>query len=263
MRLIINADDFGQNDDTVDASIRCFEQGGLTSATIMPRMPATARALEFARANPRFGFGVHLTFVCEDDRSPERPVLPPDRVPCLVRADGRFLPSNETRKLALRGRLDVDQIARETEAQIRVVLDAGVKVTHVDSHGHLHKFGPFREALRRALPRVGITRVRGVQDVYLRRPLKSFTYWFGPVWRRRLKAVFTTTDVFYMPSSAGDVAWPEPLLRRLERLGVNTVEVGVHPGGTEPWRRREFEGAVALGRLARAAGHELVDFSAV
>ncbi|MBL8989981.1 MAG: ChbG/HpnK family deacetylase, partial [Phycisphaerae bacterium] len=235
-------------------------QGGLTSATIMPRMPCTARAVEFARSNPRFGFGVHLTYVCEGDATPERPVLAPDQVRSLVRSDGRFLPSNETRKLALRGRLDVDQIASETEAQIRLLLDAGVAVTHVDSHGHLHKFGPFREALRRVLPRFGITRVRGVQDVYLRRPLKSFTYWFGPVWRRRIRAAFSTADAFYMPSSAGDMDWPGPLLKRLEALGVNTVEVGVHPGAAETWRQREFEGAVSLGELARRAGHELVTY---
>ena len=46
LQLIVNADDFGQSDDTVDATIECFEAGALTSATLMPGMPASERALD-------------------------------------------------------------------------------------------------------------------------------------------------------------------------------------------------------------------------
>ena len=42
MRLVLNADDFGYSDDTVEATIECFACGALTSATIMPAMPAAA-----------------------------------------------------------------------------------------------------------------------------------------------------------------------------------------------------------------------------
>ena len=40
LQLVVNADDFGQSDDTVDATIECFEAGALTSATLMAGMPA-------------------------------------------------------------------------------------------------------------------------------------------------------------------------------------------------------------------------------
>src|SRR5262245_26642107 len=148
MRIITNADDFGFSDDTVEATIGCFESGALTSATIMPRMPATERALEYARTHPEHSFGVHLTYVSD---GVEAPVLPPSEIPGLVGEDGLFKNSNVVRVMALLRRLSVDEIQRETEAQIRRVVDAGVAVSHVDSHGHLHKFGPFRDALRRVL----------------------------------------------------------------------------------------------------------------
>jgi predicted glycoside hydrolase/deacetylase ChbG (UPF0249 family) len=61
LQLIVNADDFGQSDETVEATIECFESGALTSASVMPGMPATERAVEFARTRPELGFGVHLT----------------------------------------------------------------------------------------------------------------------------------------------------------------------------------------------------------
>jgi len=184
VRIILNADDFGYDDDTVSATIETFEAGALTSATIMPTMPATARAIEYARSNPQFSFGVHLTF-CTD--TVEHPLSNPADIPDLVRPDGKFTESQSLRLRCLRGKVSVDQIEKEMEAQIRFLLDRGVPLSHVDSHGHLHKFKPFVEAMKRVLPRFGLRRVRTAQDVFLTRPLKSPTYWLGGYWRRRAK----------------------------------------------------------------------------
>src|SRR5262249_21947427 len=157
--------------------------------------------LDYARKRPDLSFGVHLTYVCD---TVEAPVCSPSDVAALVRPDGRFLPSNTVRVKALRGQIPVAQIARETHAQLALVRDHGITLSHVDSHGHLHKFRPFREALREVLPRFGIRHVRRVQDVYLRRPWKSATYWLGPVWGASLRRQFATTDHFFMSASAGD-----------------------------------------------------------
>lgn len=253
MRIITNADDFGQDEDTVRATIECLDNGSLTSATIMVKMPATAAAVAYARANPDKSFGVHLTYVLGVGN--EAPVADPAKLPALTSPDGLFKPSQGVRLQALRGAIPVDQIEIETEAQLALLRDMGVNVSHVDSHGHLHRFGPFREALRRVLPRFGIKKVRNVQDVYIRKPLKSPNYWFGPLWRRRLMHSFQTTDRFYMPTSAGDHGWWDPLLaRRME----GTLEVGVHPGYTEPWREEERTSIRRFAEAARTSGHTLI-----
>ena len=49
-RLIVNADDFGFDDETVDWTIKGFELGKITSATVMAGMPATERVVEYAKA---------------------------------------------------------------------------------------------------------------------------------------------------------------------------------------------------------------------
>jgi len=41
-------------------------------------------------------------------------------------------------------------------AQLGRIRDLGVAISHVDSHGHLHKFKPFCAALKEVLPRHGI-----------------------------------------------------------------------------------------------------------
>lgn len=62
-KIILQADDFGYNKDTLQATIDCFERGALTSATIMPTCECTPLAIEYAKCHPEFSFGVHLTFV--------------------------------------------------------------------------------------------------------------------------------------------------------------------------------------------------------
>jgi predicted glycoside hydrolase/deacetylase ChbG (UPF0249 family) len=254
LQLILNADDFGLSEDTVAATIECFEAGALTSATIMPGMPATPQAISFGREHPELGFGVHLTVTGELGL---RPLAGAEAVPALVDRDGVFFAPRAARARALTGRLDRRQLALEIEAQVRAVRDAGIRVTHVDSHRHLHKFAPFRDALAAALPRIGVNRVRAVQDVYLGRSWHSPTYWLRNGWREWIRSSFATTEHFYMAAKA-DPPWAEELLRRLPGL-AGSLEVGVHPGRREPWRDRD---RLAVVELARGLGDdvELVDW---
>jgi predicted glycoside hydrolase/deacetylase ChbG (UPF0249 family) len=259
VRIVVNADDFGLSQDTVRATIECFEQGVLTSASIMATMEATDEAIGFARAHPEFSFGVHLTFVGDGS---ERACSDPADVRHLVDAEGRLAPTNRVRLRAALRRIPVSEIAQETAAQVSAVQDAGVRVSHVDSHRHLHKYALFREGLERALPQLGVSRVRNVQDVYVRRPLLSPTRLFGGSWRRRLMQSFTTTDHFYMPASTGDASW-ESVWSRLESLPPDaTVEVGVHPG-YDGWRNDERVAVAAFAGEARRRGHDLVPWHAI
>jgi chitin disaccharide deacetylase len=256
VRIVVNGDDFGASAETVAATIAAFEEGALTSATIMPTMPASEEALAYAGRRPDLSFGVHLTFTGKGE---ERPAAAPADVPALVDAAGRFPPVAPVRRRALLHRLPADQIEREIAAQLSLVASSGVEISHVDSHRHLHKLGPFRTALLRVLPRFGISRVRAVQDVYLSRSTLRATYWVGGVWQRPLRAAFETTDHFYMPASTGDLGWADPLLRRIRDLPGATIEVGVHPG-PDGWRDDERRSAKRLRAEAGKHGHELVSW---
>jgi predicted glycoside hydrolase/deacetylase ChbG (UPF0249 family) len=224
----------------------------------MPNAPASDEAVAFALATEDVSFGVHLTFVGDGD---ERTAAPPGEVPALVDRRGRLHRTNRVRLGALVGRLPIDQIEREIAAQLEWARSRGVDVAHVDSHRHLHKYAPFREALARVLPKFGVRRVRNVQDVYLHRPLISPTVWFGARWRAELMRRFATTDHFYMPATTGDGSWAA-LLQRSE-LADSTMEIGVHPGEVDDWRRREVLGLAEFARIAHAGGHRLVTWNEV
>lgn len=256
--IIINADDFGHDPDSVLATIECFRAGALTSATIMPKMPATELAIKFARENPQHAYGVHLTFVRD---TVEAPMADPRRIPALLDDEGAFLPSHRLRLMALLGTIPVDQLCIEVSAQIERLIDAGIPLSHVDSHGHLHKFKPFVQALAETLPRYNLSRVRNVQNQYTGIPLKSPTYWMGPYWRRRIMAHFVTTPHFFMGTNANDPQWIRKILAR-PLSGV--LEVGFHPGSplhVEAWRNEERQACLAFAMQARQHGVALISWN--
>src|SRR5262249_7104819 len=90
------------------------------------------------------------------------PTLPPTRIPTLVRSDQRFPPSWKPFIAAcLRGRVSFTEVERELTAQIESLLQEGVRLTHLDTHKHVHMYPPLFAVVARLAVRyaVGVVRV--------------------------------------------------------------------------------------------------------
>lgn len=151
---MIHADDFGETVAITDGIRRGIEAGVVTSTSIMANMPATVYALENVRAltgRASSSFGVHLN-VCEG-----RP-LTAGRT--LIDQQGEFHSKRMLIRRALVGKLSLGELEREISAQIALVRDAGVVISHVDGHKHLHQLPVVSAAVANVLPRFGIGRVR-------------------------------------------------------------------------------------------------------
>jgi len=257
VRIILNADDFGFDADTLDATIECLERGALTGATIMTTTAETERAVAYAQSHPEYSWGVHLTLSSD---GPEGSALGRDRIPGLLDGHGKLWNGREVRHKAVRRQLPSDEIAAEMIAQISRVRDAGIAISHLDSHGHLHKFKVFRDGLEVASRHVGITRVRSAQDMYLGIPWRTPTYWMGFVWRAGIRRRFQTTDHFYMPTGTREPAWVDAVLNRLRPESNASIEIGVHPGSSG-WQANERDAVLDFAAKARAAGHRLIGWN--
>lgn len=134
-QLIINADDFGLHPAVNQGIIKGYQDGIITSTSIMPGAAAFQEAVNLAKENPGLGIGVHLTLVAE------RPVCNPSQIPSLVDEHG-FLPKQYPAFLIrfLQGAISRKEITCELRAQIEAVRQAGLTITHLDSHQHLHVF---------------------------------------------------------------------------------------------------------------------------
>ena len=69
----------------------------------------------------------------------QRPLIGAAAAASLVEPDGRF-PPHVAQLLAkqLRGRISLPEVRRELDAQLTRVRDAGIAVSHIDGHQHVH-----------------------------------------------------------------------------------------------------------------------------
>lgn len=129
IKLIINADDFGLCDDVNKSIIECYNKGNLTSTTLMVNMPGTLNAVELAYQNPDLGIGLHFTLT---EGSP----LTNNK--SLINEDGNFLSRSELLKKLIFNRIDLSEVRLEFKAQLDKALSFDIKITHIDSHQHVH-----------------------------------------------------------------------------------------------------------------------------
>lgn len=166
-RLIINADDFGLTLGVNRAIVELHRAEVLTSATLMATGAAFEDAVAIAHANPSLGVGCHIVLTDGD------PVSPPNSISSLLGEDGKsFRPSLlDFMQALLRGAVREEEIEREAFAQVEKLQQAGIAVTHLDTHKHTHLFPAVARPLLRVAQRCSIGAVRNP---------------FEPAWSSRL-----------------------------------------------------------------------------
>jgi predicted glycoside hydrolase/deacetylase ChbG (UPF0249 family) len=140
VRLIVNADDFGQTAGINAGVARCHEHGILTSASLMVRWPHAAAAVEYATRHAALSVGLHVDlgeWISENGEwRPLYSVVDP--------ADVAAVSTEILRQLATFRRL------------------MGTDPTHLDSHQHVHTSPPAERIVRELGAALGIpVRQRG------------------------------------------------------------------------------------------------------
>lgn len=234
--LVVNADDLGLSEDIDGGILRAFDAGIVTAASLAAGGASFAAAAAAARARPALDLGAHLTLVGE------RPVLDPARVPSLVGPDGRFPPDAAAFTARwLAGRLRPAEIRVELAAQLARIAEAGLRVSHLDSHQHLHVLPGLAGLVGDLAQAAGIS--------YLRLPLEGGRprgSAGGGRWRRRLEArVLGACAVLagrgwrrrglrhpaaFLGFGAGGRLDRPALLGLLDDVGEGVTELMCHPG---------------------------------
>jgi predicted glycoside hydrolase/deacetylase ChbG (UPF0249 family) len=293
--LIVNADDLGLSDGVTEGIVRAWREGVVTSTSAMINVEGAAERVAATRAaHPDLPIGLHLNITTG------RPVLPPERVPSLVDASGRFFTS-----AALLDRLpqiSLDELRAELRAQAELLLGVGVTFDHVDYHeGMLMFYPPFYRVVRELakgygvpvrqptpaslhghvkLPRGGgATALRAMVRFALRHPIAAarlMPHVTPSALKRRgasLAAEGLRAPDWFIDSYFGN-ATVDAFVAMLRQLPPGVSEVAVHPGivddqlrtlGGDSVEEREAELAVLLDPRVREAlaTHEvtLADFS--
>ncbi|HUQ51871.1 MAG TPA: ChbG/HpnK family deacetylase [Gammaproteobacteria bacterium] len=154
-RLIVNADDFGIAEAVNRGIAAAFDRGIVTSTSIMATGPAFEHAVELARSRPGLAVGIHLVL------TEHRPLIGAAAAASLVEPDGRF-PQHVAPLLRkqLRGRIRLAEVRLELEAQLERVRKAGVVLSHIDGHQHVHVLPGIAGVVAELADRHGLAAVR-------------------------------------------------------------------------------------------------------
>ncbi|MGW9686057.1 polysaccharide deacetylase family protein [Flagellimonas sp. 2504JD1-5] len=128
--LIIHADDAGLSHSENRATFQSLIHGVVNSYSIMVPCPWFYEAALFAKNNPKYDNGIHLTLTCEWENYKFGPVLPVSEVPSLVDENGHFFKNRD----GVRNNAQPEDVKKELTAQIEKALNFGLKPTHLDSH---------------------------------------------------------------------------------------------------------------------------------
>jgi hopanoid biosynthesis associated protein HpnK len=235
-QLIVNGDDFGLTVPLNRAVELAHRDGILTSASLMVGAEAAADAVERARRLPSLRVGLHIALVqC-------RPVLPPERIPALVTADGEFPSSSLIAGLRFSFVAGIRrQLEAEIEAQFRAFQETGLPLDHVNTHTHLHLHPKVLSVILEVGQRFGMRALRlpyeppaiSFRTVGARRP---FILLAGPllaVWtaqiRRRIRRRGLRCNDTVLGLSASGAMDEETVLRLLAQLPDGVSEMYFHP----------------------------------
>jgi predicted glycoside hydrolase/deacetylase ChbG (UPF0249 family) len=215
--IIVNADDLGMSAEVNEATFDLVSRSRISSATIMANGPAVRDAARGARRFPACSFGVHLNLTQFE------PLTGGSGARLLVDERGHMTRANETARPTL-ARLHA--VYHELCAQVERLASLGVRITHFDSHNHVHTRPQMFPVLKEIQRRYRIRRVRLAKNFYLPDQVCAA----GLLRRKRaynwaLRSMYATqtTDVFteFLTYCRADAA---------STRSIRRIELMVHPG---------------------------------
>lgn len=218
-RIIVNADDFGINEVVTAEIERQLLEGRVSSTTVMANGTCLDEVKCFAANHSEVSFGVHLCL------SEFNSLTQSDGLRCagLTDEEGNFVHKAIFDLKNLSEDYVQKAIREELNAQIDVVGSLGFKISHADSHHHVHTIFILKDLFADILHKRGIEKVRLGGDFRTLRMRLHFQKWMR---LRQLnsyyKKNFFVTNNFY--------GFAEFLDAGLPLKDGETVELMCHPG---------------------------------
>ncbi|MBM3463585.1 MAG: carbohydrate deacetylase [Armatimonadetes bacterium] len=201
-RLIVHADDFNLTPGVNQGILEAFRDGIVRSTSIMINLPGLEASLEALDEHPDLDVGLHVNLTMGS------PLLPAGQVATLVRPDGTF----HRRPGEVTPGMDPAEAEAEIRAQVARAEQVGLRLTHLDSHHHLHEHPEITRVL------IAIARERGLA-------LRAYD---GSRARIR-EAGIPTPDHIVIEFYGEDAVNEENFLSVLQQLKNGTTELCCHP----------------------------------
>lgn len=229
-QLIINADDFGINKIVNNEIEKLISSGAISSTTIMANGASLEEASIIAKRHPEISYGVHLCLSEFESLTKSKFFFRAG----LTDEKGFFIKKAIFHSKVLEDDTLQRALSEELHAQIDVVSSMGIKISHADSHHHVHSLYSLRHVFADVLNRRGINKLRLCYGYNtLRSKLHFYKYLRHVALNNFYRRQFLMTDFFYDYSSFFKSA-------QLLKDG-QTIELMCHPGHPANHYKQEMQ----------------------
>jgi len=242
--LIVTADDFGLTQSINEGIMKACREGIVTSVSVLPTGEAFDDAIRSAKAAGIKSVGAHLAL------TETTPVTDPRKIPTLVAKDNRFYKDYLRFFLKLFSKkIDYDQAYIELKGQLDKLMDAGIPVTNLNSHEHIHMMPDILKIFVRLAKEYNIPSIRYLHGDILLSPFKIkkiykaiVLSYFGVRMNSALEGSGIARQDNLMGFLDSGGLNENILINMLNALGEGTAELVSHPGflGPELLERYRF-----------------------
>lgn len=225
MKVIINSDDLGMNSFVNERILDLMSQRRITSASILANGPSVEDAIRFLPKGTGCSLGVHLNLTEFEPLTPSRDL---GGLRGCLNEKGAFAGERTLRLLDITPSLQ-EAMFRELRLQVEKVISLGVKISHFDSHNHMHTIPQIFPVLKRLQKHFAIRKVRTTWNIYSPKSHPSVALRIKKrIWDFALRHYYCTTTTQGLTSFATFYD-----LARKEALSYNSIELMTHPGHVE------------------------------
>lgn len=226
MKIIINADDCGMNAHVTQHIEKAITAGKITSTTIMANLEDLEGALAmYEKYHDSISFGAHLNLTEGEPLLKSKILL---EYGYYVEKKGRLLFDGKCAENFRYKRLPSKvklEIYKELSAQIAKLQEGGVKISHLDSHHHIHTSLSLISVIAQLSKDYNIPKIRNIRNYVP----TSLNYYGRKVWEYISKMNnrrYIMTDYFAIYREY----FNNPNVQKIK--GCQTLELMIHPGNT-------------------------------
>jgi len=214
--LIIHADDMGLAHSVNTATIKAFDNKGITSGSIMVPCPWAQEIISYVKDHPGMDVGIHLTLTAEWDLYKWGGVTSSDQISSLLDKNNNFFPSVEALGKSAKG----TDAEKELRAQVDKVIASGIKPTHLDNHMGSVLANP-------ELVKIYLS----LSDIYHLPVLfpRAYLSWFQPEMAKSMESkIFLLDNLFMLEPKMIAGNWIDAYKTGIESLKPGLNEIIVH-----------------------------------
>ena len=154
-KIILNADDLGFSKGVNDAILKANTEGYLSHASLMANTAYFDHAISEIIPNcPQLKVGVHVNLTCAAALLSEN----------ILSINGELKNTFVTLLFRRKTKRVLEDLEKEIELQILKIKNAGVNISHIDGHEHVHIIPSINKIVRKLAKKHNIQRVREINE---------------------------------------------------------------------------------------------------